>query len=77
MFTFAQARGFNINVTEGAAQLEVMREALGVAQHHDAVSGTEKEFVVTDYKFDLLFSSSFAHRNPAPNWTKEPPQLTP
>ncbi len=51
LFTFAQAHGYNINVTAAAAQLEVMREALGVAQHHDAISGTEQEFVVTDYKY--------------------------
>ena len=28
---------------------ETLREAMGVAQHHDAVSGTEKQHVAYDY----------------------------
>ena len=28
---------------------EMLREAMGVAQHHDAVSGTEKQHVAYDY----------------------------
>lgn len=31
----------------------VMKEAMGIAQHHDAVSGTEKEHVARDYALQL------------------------
>lgn len=34
---------------EDWADLNVMREAMGVMQHHDAVTGTEKEHVAHDY----------------------------
>ncbi|KAF5294473.1 hypothetical protein FQR65_LT01599 [Abscondita terminalis] len=34
---------------EDWADLNVMREAMGVLQHHDAVTGTEKEHVAHDY----------------------------
>ncbi|CAH1973774.1 unnamed protein product [Acanthoscelides obtectus] len=34
---------------EDRVDLNVMREAMGVMQHHDAVSGTEKEHVAHDY----------------------------
>lgn len=30
-------------------ELEHFREAMGVLQHHDAVSGTEKQLVADDY----------------------------
>lgn len=30
-------------------QLEHFREAMGVMQHHDAVTGTEKQLVAYDY----------------------------
>lgn len=29
--------------------LDILREAMGVMQHHDAVSGTEKQHVANDY----------------------------
>ena len=29
--------------------LETLKEAMGVLQHHDAVSGTEKQHVADDY----------------------------
>ncbi|XP_029036014.2 lysosomal alpha-mannosidase isoform X2 [Osmia bicornis bicornis] len=32
-----------------AKQLELFREAMGVMQHHDAVTGTEKQLVADDY----------------------------
>jgi hypothetical protein len=34
-------------------RLDTMRQALGVAQHHDAVSGTEKQHVADDYTIQL------------------------
>lgn len=30
-------------------ELEYFREAMGVMQHHDAVTGTEKQLVADDY----------------------------
>ncbi|KAK0140408.1 Lysosomal alpha-mannosidase [Merluccius polli] len=33
----------------GAGDSETLRKAMGVAQHHDAVSGTEKQHVANDY----------------------------
>lgn len=37
--------------------LDVLREAMGVMQHHDAVSGTEKQNVANDYA--RLLSAGF------------------
>lgn len=34
---------------EDWVDLNVMREAMGVMQHHDAITGTEKEHVAHDY----------------------------
>lgn len=34
---------------EDWADLNVLREAMGVMQHHDAITGTEKEPVAHDY----------------------------
>ena len=36
-------------ITNAASQLQLLEEALGVAQHHDAVSGTAKQHVAFDY----------------------------
>jgi lysosomal alpha-mannosidase len=33
----------------GASPLDSLREAMGVMQHHDAVTGTEKQHVAEDY----------------------------
>lgn len=40
--------------------LEHFREAMGVMQHHDAVTGTEKQFVADDYARLLYKSISHA-----------------
>ena len=39
----------NLNDEETIEDLTVMREAMGVLQHHDAVSGTAKQAVTFDY----------------------------
>eukprot|EP00048_Salpingoeca_helianthica_P001784 m.51619 g.51619 ORF g.51619 m.51619 type:complete len:1134 (-) comp11716_c0_seq2:511-3912(-) len=41
------------NATDVYERLDVMRQAIGVAQHHDAVSGTEKQHVSDDYHIQL------------------------
>ena len=33
----------------GASPLDSLREAMGVMQHHDAITGTEKQHVADDY----------------------------
>jgi len=33
----------------GASPLDSLREAMGVMQHHDAITGTEKQHVAEDY----------------------------
>lgn len=39
----------------------LMREAMGVAQHHDAVSGTEQQHVAYDYAKRLAIGSAVCH----------------
>lgn len=43
---------------EDRVDLNTMREAMGVLQHHDAVTGTEKQHVAFDYA--RLLSEGFA-----------------
>jgi hypothetical protein len=33
----------------GASPLDSLREAMGIMQHHDAITGTEKQHVADDY----------------------------
>ena len=33
----------------GASPLDSLREVMGVMQHHDAITGTEKQHVANDY----------------------------
>jgi lysosomal alpha-mannosidase len=33
----------------GASQLDSLREVMGIMQHHDAITGTEKQHVADDY----------------------------
>jgi lysosomal alpha-mannosidase len=33
----------------GASALDSLREAMGIMQHHDAITGTEKQHVADDY----------------------------
>jgi len=40
--------------------LEHFREAMGVMQHHDAVTGTEKQLVANDYSRILYESMDHA-----------------
>jgi lysosomal alpha-mannosidase len=47
--TFA---GFNDKSSQESAT-DVLKRALGIAQHHDAVSGTEKQHVANDYALQM------------------------
>jgi hypothetical protein len=33
----------------GGSPLDSLREAMGIIQHHDAITGTEKQHVAEDY----------------------------
>ena len=46
---------------ESLKDIHVLREAMGVAQHHDAVSGTEKQHVADDYARRLHHGASKTH----------------
>ncbi|XP_046834727.1 lysosomal alpha-mannosidase isoform X1 [Vespa crabro] len=46
------------NSKENEKELEYFREAMGVMQHHDAVTGTEKQLVASDYS-RLLYENIF------------------
>lgn len=35
--------------TPDSLELQLFREAMGILQHHDAVTGTEKQHVADDY----------------------------
>jgi len=37
------------SVMKFAGDISVMKHAMGVMQHHDAVTGTSKQFVIDDY----------------------------
>lgn len=41
------------NLDAGEKRLNLMREVMGVMQHHDAVSGTEQQHVASDYARQL------------------------
>ena len=45
------------NLGESDYSSERLREAMGVAQHHDAVSGTEKQHVAFDYAKRLAIAA--------------------
>jgi lysosomal alpha-mannosidase len=45
---------------ENVAKYEVLAQAMGVAQHHDAVAGTEKQHVADDYAERLSIGSDNA-----------------
>lgn len=34
---------------ENAGDVQLMKDAMGIMQHHDAVTGTEKQHVADDY----------------------------
>ena len=40
---------FSLRGSEKEGDLSVMKRAMGIMQHHDAVSGTEKQHVAEDY----------------------------
>lgn len=50
------------NLKENHKQLELFREAMGIMQHHDAVTGTEKQLVANDYA-RILYESVFNGEN--------------
>ncbi|KAK2580291.1 hypothetical protein KPH14_012534 [Odynerus spinipes] len=50
------------DLKDNQRQLELFREAMGVMQHHDAVTGTEKQLVANDYA-RLLYESVFNGEN--------------
>ena len=47
-----------LNTPLAASPSATLRQAMGVAQHHDAVSGTEKEHVANDYAKRLSIGSA-------------------
>ena len=53
----------NLSASEPAVGFgsHVLEEALGVAQHHDAVSGTEKQHVANDYALRLHIGQTVCH----------------
>jgi len=39
----------SMNSVELGGDISVMKQAMGLMQHHDAVSGTSRQFVIDDY----------------------------
>lgn len=50
----------NVNATNMFEQIEVLTEAFGIAQHHDAVAGTAKQAVSYDYEMRLSIGEASA-----------------
>lgn len=53
LFTVTQAKA-PMDSAAAYKQIDVLRQAEAAVQHHDGVSGTEKDFVVDDYSARLF-----------------------
>ena len=54
LFSLSRDRGRPVHQTSGYEELEGARRDLGLFQHHDAITGTSKHFVMVDYQTKLL-----------------------
>uniref|UniRef100_T1PFV0 Alpha-mannosidase n=1 Tax=Musca domestica TaxID=7370 RepID=T1PFV0_MUSDO len=53
----------NLTTTAAFANLDTLRQAMGIMQHHDAVTGTEKQHVAQDYDRMLTKAINVAETN--------------
>lgn len=51
-----------LNKMPNSKELNRFRRAMGILQHHDAVTGTEKQHVADDYSRTLSISMREGHR---------------
>ena len=45
----------HLNDAQTNGELDILREAIGILQHHDAIAGTEKQAVANDYIHDYMY----------------------
>ncbi|XP_073823589.1 lysosomal alpha-mannosidase-like [Musca autumnalis] len=53
----------NLTTTTAFANLDSLRQAMGIMQHHDAITGTEKQHVANDYARMLTRAINLAENN--------------
>ncbi|XP_073823591.1 lysosomal alpha-mannosidase-like [Musca autumnalis] len=53
----------NLTTTTAFANLDSLRQAMGIMQHHDAITGTEKQHVANDYDRMLTRAINLAENN--------------
>ena len=59
--SLAKVYGLEVDIQKAFDKVMILRKAQGEFQHHDAITGTEKQFVANDYNVQMEDGSFFAN----------------